>query len=130
MVRSIHTFLVEGGLWFMGTLSVLFLIILSLSVVAGTLAFKSTQVHSARAKSLIGYIRSIALFTLVFGIFSQILGLVDIFDYLGNTNSELAPSILATAIKITCYTTLYGIVIYLTSILITMGLSYWVSRVE
>lgn len=130
MVRSIHTFLVEGGLWFMGTLSVLFLIILSLSVVAGTLALKSTKAQTGKIKNLIGYIRSIALFTLVFGIFSQILGLVQVFDYLGNTNSEIAPAILANAIRITCYTTLYGIAIYLTSILISMGLSYWANRVE
>lgn len=115
--------IVEGGIWFMGTLSVLFLVILSLSVYAGTQAFISNSVSADRIKQLSGYIRSIALFSLVFGIFSQIIGLVDIFDYLANENSEIAPAILVSGIKITCWTTLYGIIIYLVSILITLGLN-------
>ena len=41
----VHYF-VEGGIWFMGTLSILFLVILSLSVIAGTLAFKSTSANA------------------------------------------------------------------------------------
>ena len=115
-------YIVEGGIWFMGTLSLLFLVILSISVMAATMAIKSTALHADKIKKLIDYIKSVALFTLVFGIFSQILGLVDIFDYLGNTNSEISPAILAKAIKITCWTTVYGIIIYLVSILITLGL--------
>ena len=77
----VHYF-VEGGIWFMGTLSLLFLVILSLSVIAGTLAFKS------------------------------------------------ASSVLAKGIKITCWPTIYGIVIYLVSILISLGLEYRVNYVK
>ena len=126
-------YFIEGGKWFMGTLSILFLIILSLSVLAGTLAIKSTSANTDRIKNLRGYIKSLALFTLVFGIFSQILGLVEIFDYLAHKNSEIAPAILATGIKLTCYTTIYGIIIYLVSILITLGLKLrvnWVQKPE
>ncbi len=118
----VRYYMVEGGIWFMGTLSVLFLVILSISVMAARLAIKSTAEHADKIKKLVGYIKSVALFTLVFAIFSQILGLVQIFDYLGNTNSEISPNILANAIKITCWTTVYGIIIYLVSILITLGL--------
>ncbi len=116
------TYFIEGGKWLMGTLSILFLIILSLSVMAGTLAIKSTPDNADKINNLIGYIRSIALFSLVFGVFNQILGLADIFDYLAHENSEIAPAILAKGIKISCYTTIYGIIIYLVSILITLGL--------
>lgn len=122
--------LVEGGIWFMGTLSVLFLAILSIAVVTAVLAMKSPAVHEEKIKRLSSYIRSIALFTLVFGIFGQILGLVDIFDYLANTNSEIAPAILATGIKLTCYTTIYGIIIYLLSILIALGLKIRINSVS
>ena len=123
-------YFIEGGQWFMGTLSILFLIILSLSVVAGTLEIKSTVANTDKIKNLIGYSKSLALFTLVFGIFSQILGLVDIFDYLANKNSEIAPAILAKGIKITCYTTIYGIIIYLVSILITLGLKLRINSIS
>lgn len=125
----VHYF-VEGGIWFMGTLSILFLVILSLSVKAGTLAFKSASAHADRIKNLSGYIKSIALFTLVFGIFGQILGLMDIFDYLADADIELASSVLAKGIKITCWPTIYGIVIYLVSILISLGLEYRVNSVK
>ena len=74
--------------------------------------------------------KALALFTLVFGIFGQILGLADIFDYLANQNSEIAPAILSKGIKLTCYTTIYGIIIYLVSILITMGLKFRVNSVS
>lgn len=116
------TYFIEGGKWFMGTLSILFLIILSLSVIAGTLAIKSTSTNTDKIRNLISYIKSLALFTLICAIFFQIIGLVDIFDYLANKDSQLAASILAKAIKITFWSTIYGIIIYLVSILITLGL--------
>ncbi len=124
------TYFIEGGKWLMGTLSILFLIILSLSVMAGTLAIKSTSDNADKINNLIGYIRSIALFSLVFGVFNQILGLADIFDYLAHENSEIAPAILAKGIKISCYTTIYGIIIYLVSILITLGLKLRINWVQ
>ena len=123
-----YTFLVEGNLWFMGTLSLLFLVILSFSVVAATHGFRSPSTHSERIKKQISYIRSLALFTLVFGIFGQILGLVDVFDYLAHKDSQLAASILAKGIKITFWPTIYGVIIYLVSILITLGLKYRVDH--
>jgi hypothetical protein len=115
-------YLIEGGIWFMGTLSVLLLVILSLSIMAGRLTINPSAGRLKRISKLSDYIKSVALFTLVFGIFGQILGLVNIFDYLANQNSEIAPAILTMGIKITCYTTIYGIIIYLISILISLGL--------
>jgi len=123
----------EGGPWYMGILSVLFLGIFSLSAIAITLAIKSSSGNADEIKNFIGYIRSVALFALVFGVFSQILGLADIFDYLAHENSEIAPAILSKGIKISCYTTIYGLIIYLVSILITLGLKLrinWVQKPE
>ena len=123
-------YLFEGGIWFMGTLSLLFLVILILSLMAGKLAIKPSAVHLKKTERLSGYIKSLALFTLVFGIFGQILGLADIFEYLANQNSEIAPAILSKGIKLTCYTTIYGIIIYLVSTLITLGLKFRVNSVS
>ena len=123
-------FFAEGNYWFMGTLSLLFLVILSLTVVALTMAFKSTSKYAEQIVNLSGYIKSVALFTLVCAIFFQILGLVDVFDYLAHKDSQLAASILAKGIKITFWPTIYGIVIYLVSILITLGLKFRVHTVE
>lgn len=120
----------EGGPLYMGILSVLFLGILSLSVIAITLAINSSSGNADKIKNFISYIRSIALFALVFGVFGQILGLVDIFDYLAHQNSEIAPAILLKGIKITCWTSIYGIIIYLVSILITLGLKIRINWLE
>lgn len=120
-------FFAEGNYWFMGTLSMLFLVILSLTAIALTKIFKSTPRNTDQLVNLSGYIRSLALFTLVIALFFQILGLVDIFDYLAHKDSQLAAPILAKGIKITFCPTIYGIVIYLVSILITLGLKFRVN---
>jgi hypothetical protein len=118
-------FFAEGNYWFMGTLSILFLIILSLTVMAVVSLKRSTPGSTVRAENLLGHIRSVALFTLVIALFFQILGLVDIFDYLANKDSQLAASILAKGIKITFWPTLYGTGIFLLSMLISTGLKVW-----
>lgn len=123
-------FFAEGNYWFMGTLSVLFLFILILSVWAGMLAINLTAGRIKNIDKISGYIKSLALFTLVFGIFGQILGLVDVFDYLAHKDSQLAASILAKGIKITFWPTIYGIIIYLISILITLGLNLRINSVK
>lgn len=112
----------------MSILTLLFLLILGLSVVAGISLFQSSNSNPQRAKKLISYIKSLALFTLAFAVFSQILGLVDVFDYLGNKDANVASSVLAKAIKITFHPTMYGLIIYLTSILITIGLKFKIGR--
>lgn len=121
-LKMIARFFVEGNLKIMGTLSLLFLAVLSLSVISLVWALKSREAHANKIGNLIGYIKSAALFTLVFAIFGQILGLVNIFDYLAGTEIEVAANALATAIKLTFHSTIYGIIIYLFSILAVLGL--------
>lgn len=115
-------FFAEGNYWFMGTLSLLFLIILSMAVLAYAKAFRSTSGQGDQIVNLSGHIKSVALFTLVIAIFFQILGLVDVFDYLAHQDSQVAAPILAGGIKITFWSTIYGIIIFLVSMLIVLGL--------
>ena len=63
-------------------------------------------------------------------LFSQILGLVDVFDYLAYKDANVASTILAKGIKLTFYPTLYGLIIYLVSILVTAGLKFQLHRTE
>ncbi len=121
-------FLIEGGIVFMSILTLLFLLILGLSVFAGISVFRSTCINLEKAKNLIGHIKSVALFTLVFAVFSQILGLIDIFGYLADKDANVASSILAKGIKLTFHPTMYGLIIYLISILITVGLKFQINR--
>lgn len=120
--NMIARFFVEGNLKIMGTLSLLFLAILSLSVLSLVGILKSRETHADKIRDLIGYIKSTALFTLVFAIFGQVLGLMNIFNYLAGSEIEVAANALATAIKLTFHSTIYGIIIYLFSILAILGL--------
>ena len=122
------TFFIEGNIKIMGTLSLLLLVILSLSVISIVLAFKSSSTHAIKINNLRSYIKSVALFALVFGIFGQILGLLNIFDYLAGSEVEVAAGVLATGIKLTFHSTIYGIIIYLFSILVSLGLKFWLER--
>ena len=119
----------EGGIVFMSILTLLFLLILGLSVFVGISIFRSTSTLE-KLKNLVGQIKSIALFTLALAVFSQILGLVNIFGYLANKDANVASSILANGIKITFHPTMYGLIIYLISILITEGLKFHINRTE
>jgi len=121
-------FFIEGNLVLMSILTLLFALILGLSVFAGISAFRLKSKHTHKAQSLVGHIQSLALFTLTFGVFGQILGLVDVFDYLANQDANVASSILARGIKITFHPTLFGLIIYLTAILISLGLKFVIQR--
>ena len=116
-------YFIEGGPVFMGILTILFLIILSIAVAGGTLAFNSNHSNTPRVKKLVTYLKSVALFTLVFGILGQIIGLLNIFNYLSGSEVGVASNILAKGIKITFWPVLYGIIIYLFSILLSLGLN-------
>lgn len=115
-------FFIEGNIKIMGTLSLLLLVILSLAAISIVLAFNSSSDQKAKIKNLRGYIKSVALFTLVFAIFGQILGLLDIFNYLAGSEIEVAAGALAKGIKLTFHSTIFGIIIYLFSILVNLGL--------
>lgn len=123
-------FFIEGGIVFMGILTLLFLLIIGLSVAAGISVFSGTNGDPGKAKKLLDHIKAVALFTLVFAVFSQILGLVDVFDYLANKDASIASSIIAKGIKLTFHPTLYGLIIYLISILITSGMKFRINRVD
>ena len=123
-------FFIEGGIVFMGILTLLFLLIIGLSVLAGISVFRVANGGPGKAEKLLDHIKSVALFTLVFAVFSQILGLVDVFDYLANKDASVASSILARGIKLTFHPTLYGLIIYLVSLAITSGLKFRINRLE
>ena len=122
-------FIMEGGIVFMSILTLLLLLIIGLSVSVEISIFRSINTPK-KPKNHIGLIKSVALFTLAFAVFCQILGLVDIFSYLANKDANVASSILAKGIRITFHPTMYGLIIYLLSILITEILRFQIKKTE
>ena len=120
--RYIVTYFIEGNKWFMGVLSLLFLSILIISFICGIYALKAKITKIDRLESLLRYIKSLALFTLVTAIFFQILGFVDIYGYYFNSDIKVVPKVLLTGIKLTFHSTIYGAIIFVISYLIYLGL--------
>ena len=65
---------------------------------------------------MLKYGRSIGLFALVTGIFFQLIGLYDAFSVIEQVG-DVSPQMLFSGIKVSMISTLYGIAIYLLSLL-------------
>ena len=111
----------------MGILTVLLVIILAagisflVTITSGRSARKDNFTHQ------LTYIRSLGLFTMITGILGQLIGLMMAFQAI-EAASDISPAILAGGLKVSMITTLYGILIYLFSILVWFLLDLWHHR--
>jgi hypothetical protein len=105
-ITEIH---VEGGILFMGVLSLLFIAVLS------------TGISSIVKKQgfMLKLSQELALFALVWGILGQLLGLFGAFSAI-ETVGEVSQEILAGGLKVSSYPTLYGLIIFLVAKLIKL----------
>lgn len=117
-----------GGPLFMGILTLLFLIILALATYQGAEIVRNSIRHETSFRHKLSYIKSLGLFTLVFGIFGQLLGLYQAFTAIEKAGGQISPALLAGGLKVSMITTLYGVVIFLLSYLIWLGLDYAAKR--
>ena len=106
---SFLTFFYEGGLWFMSILTVLLVGIFFA-------AWKAPR-----------WVKEIGLFALVFGILGTVLGLYQVLVAMRDFAAEqgatslgnvLPPRVLLGGLKVTLNTTIYGICIYLVSLVV------------
>lgn len=111
----------------MGILTVLLVILLAIAVyfvitiATGKAASRKNFGHQ------LSYIKSAGLFIMITGILGQLIGLLQAFNAIEAVN-DISPSILAGGLKISMITTLYGILIYLLSILLWFLLDIWHQR--
>ena len=113
----------------MGLLTIMLGIIIILTVIAISLLIskKAAGLHAFRQRLV--YIKSLGLFTMICGIFGQLHGLTQAFGAI-EIAGDISPAIIAGGLKISMYSTLYGMGIYLLSILIWLGLDNWFNRIE
>lgn len=114
-----------GGSLFMGVLTLLFLLIIVISVRNAVILLNSNPV-SIRQLSMM---KSIGLFALVFGILGQLIGLYSAFEMIEQVGS-ISQGMLAGGLKVSSITTIYGLIIYLFSFLLFFGESAWNRRLE
>jgi hypothetical protein len=113
-----------GGPLFMGILTVLLVILLAVTVYFVMLIGSGKAAGKINFPHRLGYIKAIGLFIFITGILGQLVGLVEAFKAIEQVG-DISPSIMAGGLKVSMITTLYGMLIYLISILIWFVLDLW-----
>ena len=118
-----------GGPLFMGILTILLVILLVITVVFILSIASGKAVGMANFRHRLTYLKSLGLFTMITGILGQLIGLMTAFSAIEKAE-DISPGILAGGLKISMITTLYGISIYMLSILIWFLLDLWYNKTE
>jgi hypothetical protein len=108
---------VMGGSLFMGILTVLFVIMLAVSVYFLVVILSGRSSGKTHLAHRLGYIKSIGLFTMITGILGQLIGLFSAFKAI-EAAADISPAIMAGGLKVSMITTLTGIFMYLVSIIL------------
>jgi biopolymer transport protein ExbB/TolQ len=109
---------VMGGPLFMGLITVIFLVALIVAVRSTIKIFGSRDLQGAEAS--LEMVRSIGLLALVVGVLGQFIGLFGAFQAIEQFNGPISPSILAGGLKVSSITTIYGLLCYSISLLISL----------
>lgn len=106
-----------GGPLFMSILTLEALLMLAAAFVVTLPVLKG----AAPQKEKIDFIKSLGLLAFVTGIFSQAISLYLAFDAISQVEG-VSPAMLAGGLKVSMITTIYGFIIYLIALLMTLGL--------
>ena len=115
---------IMGGTLFMSILTILLVIIVAVSVYFAVTIASGKANEKANFKQQLRYVKSLGLFTMITGILGQLIGLVMAFGAIERAG-DISPQIMFGGLKISMYTTLYGIIIYMLSILLWFILDLW-----
>lgn len=113
-----------GGPLFMGILTILLLILLAATVFFAIQIFSGKAQQSESFGHRLTYLKAMGLFTMITGILGQLTGLLMAFGAIERAG-DISPQIVYGGLKISFYTTVYGILIYLLSILLWFILDLW-----
>lgn len=112
----------------MGILTILFLGVLAISVYFIITIASGRATEKKNFRHQLSYVKSAGLFTMITGILGQLIGLLEAFRAIERVG-DISPAILAGGLKVSMITTLYGIIVYLLSILIWFMLDLWYLRI-
>ena len=107
----------EGGPLFMGILSVILILMTAWAIYhfLPVLLKKETNVTKTRLR--LKHIKTIGTFGLVTGILGQLVGLTAAFDAVEQAGN-VAPAVLMGGLKVSMIVTIYGVLIYLISLIL------------
>ncbi|MFC2123192.1 MotA/TolQ/ExbB proton channel family protein [Bacteroidota bacterium] len=115
---------IMGGYQFMSVLTILFVIIVAVSVWYAISIANGRALEKVNFKHQLKYLKSIGLFTMIVGILGNFIGLLGAFSAIEQANN-ISPAIMAGGLKVSMITTLTGILFYLISIILWFILDLW-----
>ncbi len=120
MLKQIKELFYLGGIEFMVMLTILLIIIIVWFTYHFVLAHYSKKVTIEKVLRRLGYGKIMGLFTLVFGICGSMLGLYSIIinsEDITENGMKPVPELVLETIRVTMIVTIYGLLIYLFSLL-------------
>lgn len=105
-----------GGPLFMGILTIILIVMVALAVYIFVQRGKEGE-----SRPPISFVKEVGIFGLVFGIFSQFVGLYQAFNAIEQMGS-VSPAMLFSGLKVSSITTLYGFIICIIGWLLYFGL--------
>lgn len=118
-----------GGPLFMGILTILLILLLLAAVLFIIPIVNGRALRMVNFRHRLTYLKSMGLFCMITGILGQLTGLVMAFGAIERAG-DISPQMVYGGLKISFYTTLYGILIYLFSILVWFVLDLWLLKKE
>jgi hypothetical protein len=116
-----------GGTLFMSILTMLLVLMIAWFIYHLVVVFYSKGLSFEIVLRRMAYGKSIGLFAMITGIFGQLIGLYEAFTAIEKAG-DISPALVYAGIKVSMITTLYGITIYLISLLIWGLVSILIER--
>ena len=107
----------EGGPLFMGILTVVLIILIAWVAYHFLPALFKKEADSVKSKSRLKHIKTIGTFALITGILGQLIGLISAFDAIEQAGGAQG-GILAGGRKVSTIPTVYGILIFMISLIL------------
>ena len=108
----------------MGILTCLLVAILALTAIFAVLIANGRAARTEAFTHRLSYLKAVGLFSMITGILGQLIGLVMAFAAIERAG-DISPAMVWGGLKISMYTTLYGIGIYLFTIFLWFVLDVW-----
>lgn len=117
----------QGGPLFMGIVTAVFIIMVAWSIYHFLPVLIKKEFNPIKTANRLKHIKTIGSLAMVLGILGQLIGLMTAFDVIEQVG-DISPSLLAGGLKVSTIPTIYGILVFIISLIIWIILDYIVSR--